>query len=180
MIQRRTRNLSTFSSSSTSNGFYVRAKDRIEEKEELIKYIGRYIRHPAVAECRVTDYDSKSVTFYYDEKNEKGEIIKRHYVTKTVEEFISAIIGHIPDKHFKTIRYYGIYHRPKRRYYKELVSGFLGLVSITQETLLKWTERWSPKCEKCGCKMELVWYGKDPPPENIQFGERIADWEYIK
>lgn len=162
-----------------SNGFYVRAKDRIERKDELIRYIGRYVRHPAVAECRITQYDGKSVTFYYDEKNEKGKIIRRQYVTKTVDEFISAIIGHIPDRQFKTVRYYGIYHRPKRRHFKELLSGFVGLVSITQEKLVKWCERWAPDCERCGCKMELVWYGKGPPPETIRFGERIADWRYL-
>jgi len=161
------------------NGFYVRAKDRIEKKDELIRYIGRYIRHPAVAECRITGYDGKSVTFYYDEKNKKGEVIRRHYVTKTVDEFISAIIGHIPDSQFKTIRYYGVYHRPKRRHFRELLSGFVGLVSITQEKLLKWTEKWTPKCERCDCKMEVVWYGKGPPPENLQFGERIVDWQHI-
>jgi len=156
------------------NGFYVRAKDRIKEKDELIRYIGRYIRHPAVAESRIGGYSSKNVTFWYADNNKT-----RHWVTMSVEEFICAIIGHIPDEQFKTIRYYGVYCRPKRRHFRELLSEFVGLVSIEQEKLMRWCGKWAPECENCGCKMELVWYGKDPPPKNIRFGERIADWQYL-
>jgi hypothetical protein len=43
------------------NGFYVRAKDRTpKEKRELIKYLARYVRHPAIAQSRITAYDGNS------------------------------------------------------------------------------------------------------------------------
>jgi Putative transposase. len=32
----------------------------------------------------------------------------------SVDEFITALLRHIPDKQFKTIRYYGVYYRRKR------------------------------------------------------------------
>jgi len=157
-----------------SNGFYVRSKDRIERKYELIKYIGRYIRHPAIAESRIEKYDGKSVTFWYVDNNKV-----KHWINMFVEKFIGAIIGHIPEIQFKTIRYYGVYCRPKRQYFKELLSEFIGLVSITQEKLLRWCGRWAPECDRCGCKMDLVWFGKGPPSKEVQFGEKIVHWAYM-
>jgi len=43
-------------------------------------------------------FDGREVRFWYG--NDDGN---RHYVTMTVEEFISAVIDHIPDKQFKTM-----------------------------------------------------------------------------
>ena len=39
-------------------GFYVRAKDTISNKKGMVKYIGRYIRYPAVAESKIISYDA--------------------------------------------------------------------------------------------------------------------------
>ncbi len=152
------------------NGFYVRAKDKIHNKKHMIAYIGRYIRHPAVAESRIEKYDGKNVTFWYVDNDDV-----KHYVTMTVEEFISAVIGHIPDRQFKTVRYYGAYYRVKRKHFKRL----LCLVSTTQENLVKWCENWAPTCDRCGCKMGLVGYFSKGPPDRAIFGEKIEHWYYI-
>ena len=154
-------------------GFYVRAKDTINNKKGMIKYIGRYIRHPAVAESRIISYDGKEVIFWYKDDNEVT-----HYVTMDVEEFISAVIGHIPDRQFKTIRHYGVYSRGVKRKFKRL----RGLVSIVQTKLTKITKidsSWVPYCPNCGKKMELVWWGKGKPPPEWNFGEMIDHWNYL-
>jgi hypothetical protein len=52
-------------------------------------------------------YDGKNVTFKYFDKKEKKEKTE----TIGVMEFIARIIRHIPDRNFKTIRYYGLYSR---------------------------------------------------------------------
>ena len=151
-------------------GFYVRAKDTINNKKGMIKYIGRYIRHPAVAESRIVSYDGTEVIFWYKDDNEVT-----HYVTMDVEEFISAVIGHIPDRQFKTIRHYGVYSRGIKRKFKRL----LGLVSIAQTKLAIFLELWVPKCPNCGCRMEYVWSECKKPPPTLEFGERISDWNYL-
>ena len=69
---------------SKHNGFYVRAKDTINNKKNLISYLGRYIRHPAIAECRILSYDGKDIKFYYDDEKDG----KRHYVTMSVDELL--------------------------------------------------------------------------------------------
>ncbi|MDI6884688.1 MAG: transposase [Hadesarchaea archaeon] len=158
-------------------GFYVRAKDTINNKRGMVKYIGRYVRHPAIAESRIESYDGESVTFWY--LDDDGV---RQHVTMSVEEFITAVIGHIPDKQFKTVRHYGIYARNQRRFFKKL----LGVVSILQKKILNLPWLWAPECPKCGAKMEFVYSSgmdKPPPefepPEEPRFGERIIDWSYI-
>jgi len=152
-------------------GFYIRAKDTINNKKKMIKYIGRYIRHPAVAESRIVSYDGKQVVFWYDDDDDI-----RHYVTMDVGEFIHAVIDHIPDKQFKTIRHYGAYSRGIKRKFKRL----LGLVSIVQTKLVKFNELWCPTCPNCGKKMDFVLSGKGEPPPMLEFGERLSDWNYIQ
>lgn len=150
-------------------GFYVRAKDTINNRKGMIRYIGRYIRHPAVAESRISSYDGREVRFWYED--DEG----RHYVTMTVGEFISAVIDHIPDKQFKTIRHYGVYSRGLKRRFRKL----LGVVSMVQQKLTKFLELWAPACPFCGTRMDYVWSGKGEPPPELEFGERISDWNYI-
>jgi hypothetical protein len=162
-------------------GFYVRAKDTINNKKQLIAYIGRYIRHPAIAESRIEGYDGKRVTFWYldDDRN-------KHHIVMVVEEFISAVIGHIPDPQFKTVRHYGVYARGKRRFFKRL----LGVVSMVQRKLFEGKFSWAPNCPRCGARMEFVCSSgslellEKPPPgfeefQEPRFGERITDWVYI-
>jgi len=151
-------------------GFYVRAKDTINNRKGMIRYIGKYIRHPAVAESRIESYDGKEVRFWYEDDDGN-----RYYVTMTVEKFISAVIDHIPDRQFKTIRHYGVYSRGLKRKFKKL----LGMVSIAQQTLTKFMGLWAPTCPRCGTLMEYVWSCKREPPPELVFGERISDWNYI-
>jgi hypothetical protein len=151
-------------------GFYVRAKDTVDNKRGMVRYIGRYIRHPAIAESRIERYDGETVTFYYLDDDRV-----KHHVEMTVDEFISAVIGHIPDKQFKTIRHYGIYCRGKKRHFRRM----LGLVSMAQQKLTKFLEPWAPTCEKCGIKMEYIWSGKKKPPPDHIFGEIIPEWHFI-
>lgn len=158
-----------------SKGFYVRATDRIKSKEEIVRYIGRYIRHPAIAESRIDSYDGEKVTFHYIDNDDA-----KHFVTMTVEEFIAAVIGHIPDRHFKVIRYYGIYARQDRKNYKKVMSLASGYGSIIQTTLPDYLHKLTPRCDKCNNLMEFVCYEPRKPPDERKFGTQITDWAYVK
>ena len=73
----------------------------------MFKYIGRYLGRPVIATSRIDKYDGSMVTFHYN----------RHEDEKYMEEsipatdFIKRLIRHIPEKHFKMIRYGGLYAR---------------------------------------------------------------------
>ena len=49
-----------------NNGFYVNAQRDLTKIKEAAKYIGRYLSRPAIAEYRISGYDGKSVTFWYE------------------------------------------------------------------------------------------------------------------
>jgi len=62
---------------------------------------------PVIATSRIDQYDGGSVTFHYNRHEDDA------YVEETlpVMEFIERLIQHIPEKHYKMIRYGGIYAR---------------------------------------------------------------------
>jgi len=89
------------------NGFYIYAKPNKCKPATVIKYIGRYLGRPVIATSRIDAYDGENVTFHYNRHEDET------LVTETVPalEFIERLIRHIPEKHFKMIRYYGLYAR---------------------------------------------------------------------
>ena len=91
------------------NGFYVHAEPRVTSGWGISRYIGRYIRHPAIADSRIIRYDGETVTFYYEVRREGKKI--RHEVKLPVLAFIHGVVRHIPPQQFKLVRYYGLYAR---------------------------------------------------------------------
>ena len=87
------------------NGFYVYAKPTLANNQDVLKYIGRYLGRPVIATSRIDNYDGENVTFHYN-RHEDNELITE---TVSAVDFIKKLIIHIPEKHFKMIRYYGIY-----------------------------------------------------------------------
>ena len=90
-------------------GFYVYAKPNKCDPETVIKYIGRYLGRPVIATSRIDSYDedSETVTFHYNRHEDDK------YIQETIPalDFIRRLIRHIPEKHFKMIRYGGLYAR---------------------------------------------------------------------
>ncbi len=91
------------------NGFYVYAKPKKCKPKEVMKYIGRYLGRPVIATSRIDKYDGENVTFHYNRHEDDV------YIEETLPalEFIERLIRHIPEKHFKMIRYYGLYARSR-------------------------------------------------------------------
>lgn len=154
------------------NGFYayLPEKSQIKSKKQISKYVGRYIRHPAIANYRLYGYDGKWVTFWY--KDNQGSV---HYKTMDVFEFIEALIQHIPDTQFKMIRHYGAYCRKKKRMFKR----YLSLRSLTQLKLYDLKRKGLNICPKCGYYMRVVDFRKKGPPNSPIFGEKLTDWQHI-
>ena len=127
--------------------------------KHLAKYIGRYLRHPAIANSRIIFYDKRIVRFYYlDHKTNKRIICEMK-----VFDFISAVIQHIPDKHFKMVRYYGLYSRK----IKKKVGIICIQSSLRQQILFESKEKEVFCCPYCNEKMKFVSYFKNPP-DNLE------------
>src|SRR3990172_6902488 len=74
-----------------------------DNRKATIEYLGKYLKRPPLGETRLLAYDGHQVTFeYLDHSTEPKAIL-----TRPVQQFISRLIAHIPDTHFRLIRYYG-------------------------------------------------------------------------
>jgi hypothetical protein len=92
------------------HGFYVYAKPNKCDPKIVTEYIGRYLGRPVIATSRIDKYDGDFVTFHYNRHEDDS------YVEETIPvmEFIERLIRHIPEKHFKMIRYGGLYARHRK------------------------------------------------------------------
>jgi len=145
------------------NGFYVYAKRRIQgqQKESVCRYVARYVRHPAIAETRIDNYDPDTmmVEFWY-RHDDDTETVSMH-----VYEFIGKLVSHIPPRQFKTIRYYGLYARNKKRRIQDILIRLkrftrklkqLGLHHYRYIRTCPWQPRLEPVCPECGTRMRFV------------------------
>ena len=143
------------------NGFVAYLKpERIISSKRLAQYIGRYVRHPAIANSRIIAYNKEAVKFYYKDHEDKI-----HYKIKLADDFISAIIQHIPDKNFRLVRYYGSYSRRKKSVIKQSI--------IRQKILIDFNHKREICCSKCGERMEIVLFLDKPPPKDMNL---ITNW----
>lgn len=139
-------------------GFCAYVKpEMINTNRGLAKYIGRYVRHPAIANSRITQYNHEAVRFYWEDN--KGEI---HYKILKVHEFISAIIQHIPEKNERLIRSYGCYSRKKiRRTLEKNKQSFI------QRTLFPENKnKRIVLCPKCCQEAVFIGYLRKPPDKS--------------
>lgn len=140
-----------------SNGFYVHAKRGVKKGKGVSRYIGRYIRHPAIANKRIVDYDGEKVRFYYEDHDGR-----RHEVEMGVLEFIHGVVRHIPPEQFKMVRYYGLYAPRKASAMRALLKE-IGKVIGRVVRRLSWRKRIQRDfhrdpltCPRCGSRdMEL-------------------------
>ena len=99
-------------------------EDNSESVQGLVSYMMRYSCRPAMAESRITSYDSatKNVKWWYDD-HATGD---RVHVEEPALELLKKMIMHIPDKGFRTVRYYGFYSQ-KGAGTLDKVNGALGM-----------------------------------------------------
>jgi hypothetical protein len=139
------------------NGFYVHAEPKVKDGQGISRYIGRYIRHPAIADTRILTYDGATVTFYY--ADHQGT---RHEQTLPVLEFIHGVVRHIPPKHFKMVRYFGLY-APRKAATVRTIMQQIGKMIGRRVRRLDWRQRIQRsfdrdplQCSRCGASgMEL-------------------------
>lgn len=132
-------------------GFYVHAKPRVTDGQGIARYIGRYIRHPAIANTRIVAYDGERVTFYYKD----GDGVRQER-TLPVLEFIHGVVRHIPPKQFKMVRYFGLYAPRKAEKARALMQKMGKLLGRVIRRL-SWRSRIQRdfhrdplKCSRCG------------------------------
>ncbi len=121
----------------------------------VVKYIGRYLGRPVIATSRIDNYDGENVTFHYNRHEDDS------YVEETLPamDFMKRLIRHIPEKHFKMIRYGGLYarHRDSDQILKPAISPekhrFFQSFNEWRNCILISFGYDPLKCPKCGTTM---------------------------
>lgn len=167
------------------DGFYVwvHRAGIIKSPKDIAKYLGRYVRHPAIANSRITEFDGEIVEFFYETENKDSEntgiIIERHNVTMPVNDFIAALTQHIPDRQFKMVRYYGAYARKHKRVFKQYASQS-SITNTVQDTVYMTGRKFKPVCPNCGGYLVFCGYETIPPPGDAFHWdidrEKLVDW----
>lgn len=140
------------------NGFYVYAKPNLCDTKTIVKYIGRYLGRPVIAASRIDSYDGENVTFHYN-RHEDDAYVKK---TLPVLDFLKLLIQHIPEKHFKMTRYYGLYAR-----HRKIDESLHRAIHRSKHRILLDFNKWRTlillsfgydplQCPKCNHKMEFL------------------------
>lgn len=162
--------------------WYVYLQKPSDDHKRNIEYLGRYIKRPPLAEARIEKYDGKEVTFkFHDHYNNTIERI-----TMSVFQFIGRLIMHIPDRHFRMIRYYGFLSNRTRG--KLLPVVYKAINQITPKKIKKLSWRlmiWMNfkkdplACKNCNHTMNLtqVYYGLPPPLLMLKLKDIISNYQ---
>lgn len=125
-----------------------------------VNYLGRYLKRPPIGETRIKAYDGQFVTFeYLDHYTETKQL-----TILAVSDFIARLITHIPDKHFRMIRYYGFLATRVRGKLLPKVYRFLAMKTATakkvyttwRQMLLNIFKRDPLRCPVCNISMVLT------------------------
>jgi hypothetical protein len=154
--------------------WYVYIGEKLSNAVFTVRYIGRYTKRPAIAESRIIGYDGTTVTFnFVDHKTEKLT-----YHTLPVEEFIGKLIRHIPDEHFRIIRYSGFYANRVRgellpkaftllsQDYEKAIQRLAALGSWWREQIARFTRLDPLICSVCLIPLALI---------SVVYTARVAD-----
>lgn len=151
--------------------WYVWIGEKLARAQFAIRYIGRYAQRPCISEAKILYYsfERQIVGFIYQDKISQTAKVS----TVSVEEFIGRLVRHIPEKNFRTIRYYGFYaNRTKSQvmeilaYQAQRLFDLAKLLSNPVDKLNSWRERIIQLtgddpliCPNCKVQMVLVEIG---------------------
>ena len=147
--------------------------------KQIVDYLGRYIKRPAIAESKLKHYNGNEVSFKYLDHNTKTY---RNFKL-TVDQFIARFIQHIPDIGFRMIRYYGFLAHRVRGKLLPTVYLLLGQNNIetipapTHAELIQKNFGFNPlTCILCGHQLVLssINFGKCSTHNLLQFHRKLA------
>ena len=139
--------------------------EKVPKKEQLARYLMKYVGSPPIALSRIIDYDGKRVKYWYKD-HRTG---KREFANVDVLTFIGRMVQHILPKGFQTVRYYGLQATCKVKKVKDkLREIFKGVGRIVAGVFKKKTYRERIRemtgkdpfiCLHCGSEMVLweIW-----------------------
>lgn len=133
----------------------VNIAKKTSHKAHTTQYLGRYLKKPPIAGSRLRHYVNESVEIdYLDHRTNQ---VRQQTLSQS--ELIARILSHVPEKHFKMLRYYGFLSNRLRGRLLPLIYEKLGqLVTLVNApsyaAMLKGYVNVDPyQCILCGGRM---------------------------
>ncbi len=143
--------------------WFIRKGEKIIHFWKVIKYMGRYLKRPCIAESRIEKYNEKenTITFWYKDRDTWEKTRK----IMDAVEFVGLICRHIPDSNFKMVGYFWIFANRCKTHYIACINNIFPnaentykefFVPVTfRERLMAYTGKDPTVCE---CWGEFILY----------------------
>lgn len=92
---------------------------------QVITYIGRYSKRACLSEYKITNIEGEFISFKYKDYKTKDHYDRpiEKVLTLNYRDFFPRLLQHVPLKHFRLVRYYGMYSNrskiPQEYIYKQ-------------------------------------------------------------
>lgn len=171
-----------FVSKETGKKWRMHIEEPLNNLEHIVKYIGRYTRRACLSEYKITNIEGEYISFeskdYKNSMDKKNPVVKEN--TFHYHDFFPRLLQHVPEKNFRTVRYYGMYHRMEKNVPEELHKSKEELKCINETEYKELEDYESPLlCPVCKKKMQYCYtlldtrkrnreqWGKYKIPDNL-------------
>jgi hypothetical protein len=107
-----------------------------KSKEHFLRYAGRYLRRPPIAQRRITYVGGRTVRFWYKDKKLRRKV----YVQCSPEEFVERWSQHIPERYRHAVRHFGLFAPRSVRETHDAIFAVLGQKRSRRPKPRPWAE----------------------------------------
>jgi hypothetical protein len=107
-----------------------------KSKEHFLRYAGRYVRRPPIAQRRITDVGERTVTFWFKDKKLRRLV----FVRCSLEEFIDRWAQHIPERYQHAVLSFGLFAPRALRQTSAAIFAILGQERRTRPKPRPWAD----------------------------------------
>lgn len=105
-------------------------------KEHFLKYAGRYLRRPPIAQRRITHVQEDAIQFWYKDK----KVGRKVAVRCSPEEFVDRWSKHIPERYCHAVRNFGLFSPRSVAQDLDAVFGLVGQTRMPRPQPRRWAE----------------------------------------
>ena len=141
--------------------------DHFASKAHFLRYAGRYVRRPPIAQYRFVKVTDREVRFWTKDKIQKRKV----NISCTPEEFVATLAAHVPDRYRHAIRYFGLLAPGSKTRTSAAVFALLGQQKRSRPRRLGWAFSRrrdfgvDPLIDRCGQAMH--WIGRLSPRAQV-------------
>jgi len=134
-----------------------------KSKKHFLRYAGRYVRRPPIAQRRITEVEEGTVTFWFKDK----KLRRRVFVQCSLEEFIDRWAQHIPERYQHAVRSFGLFAPRALRQTSAAIFAILGQRRRPRPRARRWADSLKrdfghdPLLDQTGTRMK--WMRRLPP-----------------